>query len=76
VAFRYRNLHTINPQRLVCAGLLLALLPVDFAARPASLWTLGVVAAVLSSLIAYETVRFAEARDRVRHGAMRDPFGT
>ncbi|HXV02966.1 MAG TPA: low temperature requirement protein A [Gaiellaceae bacterium] len=65
VSFRLRNLHTLNKQRLVCAGLLLALIPVGVA-LPA-LGTLGVLAGVLTVLIAYEAVRFAEARDRVRH---------
>jgi hypothetical protein len=36
------------------------------AARTA-LATLGMLAAVLAALIAYEALRFAEARDRVRH---------
>ena len=29
--------------------------------------TLGVVTAVLCALIAYESIRYAEARDRIRH---------
>jgi len=67
VAFRYRNVGTINRQRLLCAALLLALLPLDNALRPPSLATLGVLAGVLSGLIGYEVLRFAEARERVRH---------
>ena len=67
VAFRYRNVHTLNRQRLVCTALLLALLPLDYALRPPSLVTLGVLAAVLSVLVGYESFRFAEARERVRH---------
>ncbi|HWX95698.1 MAG TPA: low temperature requirement protein A [Solirubrobacteraceae bacterium] len=73
VAFRYRNLHTINRQRLLCAALLLALLPLDYAVRPPSLVTLGVLSAVLSGLVGYEAVRFAEARERVRHAAAPEP---
>jgi low temperature requirement protein LtrA len=72
VAFRYRNLHTINQQRLLCAALLVALLlPLDYAVRPPSLVTLGLLAAMLSGLVGYEAVRFAEARARVRHAAAR-----
>jgi low temperature requirement protein LtrA len=71
VAFRWRNLHTLNRQRLVCAAVLLAALPV--ALEVPALITVGLVAAVLSALIFYETHRFAEARERVRaelaHGA-------
>jgi low temperature requirement protein LtrA len=65
VAFRYRNVHTINRQRLVLAGVLLALVP--FADRPDALVSLAVVAALMVALIAYEAVRFAEGRDQVRH---------
>jgi low temperature requirement protein LtrA len=65
VAFRLRNLRTLNVQRLVCAVLLVALIPV--AVELPALVTLGVLAAVLTALIAYEALRFAEARDRVRH---------
>jgi low temperature requirement protein LtrA len=65
VSFRLRNLHTLNKQRLVCAVLLLALIPVGV--ELPALATLGVLAGVLTVLIAYEAVRFAEARDRVRH---------
>jgi hypothetical protein len=65
VAFRLRNLRTLNRQRLACGLLLLALIPV--AAVLPALATLGLLAAVLAALIAYEALRFAEARDRVRH---------
>jgi low temperature requirement protein LtrA len=65
VAFRLRNVHTLNRQRLVCAALLVALLPA--ALELPSLAALGMLAAVLTVLIAYEAIRFAEARDRVRH---------
>jgi low temperature requirement protein LtrA len=65
VAFRLRNLGTLNPQRLACAILLFALLPV--ALELPALATLGVLAGVLGVLVAYEAVRFSEARDRVRH---------
>jgi low temperature requirement protein LtrA len=65
VAFRLRNLGTLNPQRLACAVLLVALLPV--AVELPALATLGLLAGVLGVLVAYEAVRFSEARDRVRH---------
>jgi low temperature requirement protein LtrA len=76
VAFRWRNLHTLNPQRLLCAGLLVGLLLLEVEPRPPSLATLGALAAVLSALIAYEAVRFAEARDRVRHQLAREGLPT
>ena len=71
VAFRLRNVGTINRQRLVCAAILVALLPA--AVELPALATLAVVAAVLAALIAYETLRFAEARDRIRHQLAREP---
>ncbi len=65
VAFRLRNVRTLGRQRLVCAILLMALLPA--AVELPALGTLGLVAAVLTALVAYEAVRFSEARDHVRH---------
>jgi low temperature requirement protein LtrA len=67
VAFRLRNVHSVNKQRLLCALLLLALVPAENAVKPPSLLTLTVLAAVLAALIAYEALRFAEAREHVRH---------
>ena len=65
VSFRLRNLHTLNRQRLGCAVLLLALIPA--AVELPALATLAILAGVLTALIGYEALRFAEARDRVRH---------
>jgi low temperature requirement protein LtrA len=65
VAFRLRNVHSLNRRRLVCALLLLALIPAAIAL--ASIATLAVLAALLAALIAYEALRYADARARVRH---------
>jgi low temperature requirement protein LtrA len=65
VSFRLRNLGTLNRQRLLCALVLLALIPAG--PELPALATLGVLAAVLVALIAYEAIRFADARDRIRH---------
>ncbi len=65
VAFRLRNVHSLGAHRVVCAVVLVALLPL--AVELPALATLAVLAAVLAALILYEVVRFAEARDRVRH---------
>jgi hypothetical protein len=48
----------------VCAGVLLALLPL--AVEIPALASTALVAALLTALIAYETTRFADARRRVR----------
>jgi low temperature requirement protein LtrA len=70
VAFRWRNVHRFSTQRLLCAILLVALVPV--AVELPALATLGILAAVLSVLIAYEAARFAELRDRLRHQLSRE----
>jgi len=65
VAFRLRNVHTFNPHRFATAALLLLVIPL--AAVLPALAALAILAALLTLLIVYEAVRFAEARDRVRH---------
>jgi low temperature requirement protein LtrA len=65
VAFRLRNVHRFSLQRLLCAIALVALIPA--AVELPALATLGILAALLVVLIAYESVRFAELRDRMRH---------
>jgi low temperature requirement protein LtrA len=72
VAFRLRNVRTLSVRRLVCAVVLLALLPA--AVSLPALATLGILAGVLSTLIAYEAIRYAESRDRVRHQLAREPL--
>jgi len=65
VAFRWRNIHSVNRQRSAVAVLLLALIPL--AALLPALATLGLLAAILVGLIAFEALRYAAARDAVRH---------
>jgi low temperature requirement protein LtrA len=65
VAFRLRNVHTLSRRRLVCALLLLAAIPL--ALEIPSLAALALLTGALCLLIAYEAIRFAEARDRIRH---------
>ena len=67
VLFRLRNVRTFNPHRTVVSVLLLVLIPV--AVELPALATLAIVAGLCIGLIAYEAIRFAEARDRVRHAA-------
>jgi low temperature requirement protein LtrA len=68
VAFRWRNMRTVAPQRIVSAVLLVVLVPVVVAAGVPALATVGALAAVLVALVAYESTRYAEARAHVRHG--------
>jgi low temperature requirement protein LtrA len=65
VAFRLRGLHTWNVQRAIAGCVCVALIPV--AHLVSALAALALVTLVLCTLIAYEAIRFAEARDRVRH---------
>ena len=67
VVFRLRNVRTLSTRRLLCAGLLVALIPVTV--QIPALATVGLLAALLVSLIAYEALRYSEARDHIRHQA-------
>ena len=71
VAFRLRNVHSVNKQRLLVGLVLLALIPL--ATEVAALAALVGVAVVLCSMIAYEAIRFAEGRDQVRHQLAAEP---
>jgi low temperature requirement protein LtrA len=66
VAFRYRHVRTINPQRFVMALLLLALYPL--ALELSALVMIAVINALLWTMIAYETRGYGEDRSEVRHG--------
>jgi low temperature requirement protein LtrA len=65
VAFRLRNVHSLNRRRLGLAVVLVALVPA--ATEIDALWVLLLLATLLVALIAYEAIRYADARDRVRH---------
>jgi len=64
LAFRLRNLGTWNRQRAVAAVLLAAVTPLALVIP--ALATLAIVAAIWIVLVAYEAIRFREARARVR----------
>ena len=64
LAFRWRNLHSLNRERFATALVCLALIPV--ATEVDSLVALGGAAALASLLIAYEALSHAEARRRLR----------
>ena len=64
VAFRWRNIHTLNRQRLVLAVVLPLLIPIAHAVP--SLVALAGLAALLVGLVVYEVTRFGEARERLR----------
>ena len=66
VAFRLRNVRTWNRQRVVAGLVCVGLIPAATAVP--ALAALALVTAVVCALIAYEAIRFAEARARIRHG--------
>jgi low temperature requirement protein LtrA len=65
VGFRHRIVGTINAQRSVTAAVLLALIPVGTVVP--ALAAIAIVTAALVALVAFEAIRFAELRERVRH---------
>jgi low temperature requirement protein LtrA len=67
ILFRLRNVQTLNQRRLVVTLVLVALIPL--ALEIPALVTLALVAALCVGLIAYEAIRYAEDRERVRHPA-------
>jgi low temperature requirement protein LtrA len=73
VAFRWRNVHRFSAQRVLCAIVLAALIPA--ALELPALATVAIVPVVLAAVIAYETVHFAELRDRLRHQLAREGAG-
>jgi low temperature requirement protein LtrA len=73
VAFRLRNMHTLSVRRLVCAVVLLALIPLH--GSVSALAMLGILAGLLTALIAYEAIRYADSRGRIRHQLAHEPVG-
>ena len=70
VAHRLRNVRTVNNHRLVCAVVLLLLIPV--ATEVSALAALPAVTAALWILIAFEAVRFTGSRERARRALAED----
>ena len=66
VGFRYRQIRTINRQRLALALVLLALVPA--ATELPALALLALLTTALAGLITYETRLYGEGRRRLRHG--------
>ena len=64
VGFRLRNVRSLNRPRLVAVLVSLALIPL--ATEVDALVALAAAAAVSSAVIAFETMRYAEARARIR----------
>jgi len=67
-SFKRRNVGSFNYPRLVASAVLIALVPV--ATTIPALVSLGLVALTTCLLIFYEVRRYAETRDRIRHGRL------
>jgi low temperature requirement protein LtrA len=68
IAFRLRNVGSVNRQRAAAALVCLALIPLAYNAD--AVLALGAITAVCAALIVYEAVHFREARERVRVGGL------
>lgn len=70
VAFRLRNIRTLNKQRLITAVVVAAFIPV--ALEMPALAMVGILAVLLAIPIAYETFFLADLRARIRHDLVRE----
>jgi low temperature requirement protein LtrA len=64
LGFRLRNVRTLNRQRLVALLVCLVLIPVG--TEVDAIVALALATLVTSTVIAYEAIRFADARSRIR----------
>ena len=65
IGFRFRNTRTLYRGRLVAFVVCLALIPL--ATEVDALVALGLAAALTSAVVAYEVLRYADARRQLRH---------
>jgi low temperature requirement protein LtrA len=65
LGFRLRNVGSLNRPRLVALAACLALIPLG--TEVDAIVALALASSVTSAVIAYEAVRYAEARRRIRH---------
>jgi low temperature requirement protein LtrA len=65
VAFRWRNVHSVNRRRLFLGLALFALIPLGV--EIPAIATLAILTAIACALISYEAIRYADHRERIRH---------
>jgi low temperature requirement protein LtrA len=72
IGFRWRNVHSLNHQRLLACALLVGLAVVGSVGGTAlpPMLHLSTLAALLVVLVTYEVIRFAGARDDIRHAQL------
>jgi low temperature requirement protein LtrA len=66
VGFKWRTTHHLGISRLITAGLCVVALPL--LAQVPALGQLAVLAVLLTGLVAFESVRFAQEREVLKHG--------
>jgi len=66
VGFKWRTVHRVGVSRLITAGLVLIAVPV--LTKVPALGQVGVLTALLAGLVGFESVRFAQERDQLKHG--------
>jgi low temperature requirement protein LtrA len=66
VGFKWRTVHRLGVSRLITAAL--TLIAVPLLANVPALGQLAVLTVVLAGLVAFESVRFAQERDELKHG--------
>ncbi|WP_328322314.1 low temperature requirement protein A [Kribbella sp. NBC_00382] len=66
VGFKWRTTHQLGISRLITAALCVAALPLLL--HVPALGQLAVLAVLLTGLVAFESVRFAQEREALRHG--------
>ena len=65
LAFRLRNMGTLNIQRLVASVILVALIPLGTVVS--ALFSVALASAVVVALVAFEAIRYRDARHQLRH---------
>src|SRR3954454_3295110 len=70
VAFRYRQIRTLNTRRLGLAIVLLVAIPLSH--DIAAIALLGILVALLTGLIVIETLSYGDSRARIRHELARE----
>ncbi|HET8593214.1 MAG TPA: hypothetical protein VFL56_06075, partial [Solirubrobacterales bacterium] len=71
VSFRWRHVHTLNRRRFGLALLLLSFIPL--ALDVPALAVLALLAALIWTVIVFETLGYGEGRQRVRHADAAPP---
>lgn len=67
VGFKWRTVHRLSFSRLVTAALAAIAIPLMLVLEVPALGELGVLTALLAGLVAYESIRYAQERDELKH---------